>query len=287
MMRTDVADMAAPARGVSLVPVAAVAAGLATILGFTSWGSRPSWPLLIVTLAGVAATTAADLRRQGALRVRAWPLDDAEFLLTVATCVLLAATAFVDLHVRVGSLLWAGSLVLLCGGVADRLGGSFDVTPARIWHGARGVALGGAVLLLAGLLMEWGHTSSSMLPGYGFGYSCSGGDCGFGFGTSYATPVFVGGFPYPGTSVEYAEWATVAVLAGVAALLGVGQRWRPWWHRLAPAVAAAIAAAWFVLARLTSVLASGGSHSLGWWVALTGVVIFAAGSGRLCTSPHR
>jgi len=247
----------------------------ALLLSFTSWGARPAWWLTLLTLAGIGAVAAADLRARGAFQVASWPLSERrQRLLAAATAILLASTALISLHVLLGSLMWLLALACFAWGVWPDLKEYVDVRPKRLLGGYRLLAVGGVVVLLAALTQNAGQGSSSLLPGYGYGCSLSG--CGYGVNYGFGA-VTVFGVIYQGVAIEWAEFVVVALFAGLAALLCAGD-WRPAWLRRVPLATAALAIAWLVWAMLGSVLAKAGSKQLAWWVAIVALAAYAVGS---------
>ena len=252
----------------------------ALLLSFTSWGLRPAWWLTILTLLGIGATAAADLRHRGAFAVAAWPLrPPQETALAAATLVLLTATALMSLHLRLGSLMWLLSLAAFVWGALPALLPYADLRPARLLGGYRGLALVGLVVLLAAMTQEFGSASSSLLPSYGYGCDLLG--CDFGFGYTHGS-VLVAGVQYTGMSIEWAELVVVALVVALGALLAAGT-WRPSWLRAVPLAAAAATVLWLVWSLFGSVLVKGGSKDLAWWVAVAALAAFTAGSALLAT----
>lgn len=240
---------------------AAGAAVVALLLGITSWGYRPSWVLGVLTLAGIGLTLAADLRRRGAFAAPGWPLRaEQERMVAAVTLVLLAAATVETLHVVLGSLFWLTALAAFGWGAWEWLAPYADVRPRRLLGGYRGLALGGAVVLLAAMTQLFGQTAGSFVT-YAFDY----------VGNYYA------GIPYSGMSVEWAEPVVVAVVAGMAALLASGA-WRPAWWRLVPAGAALLSLVWLLASLATSELMKSGGKQLAYWVAVAGAAAFAVGA---------
>lgn len=273
--------------GTLAVPPRLAAAGFAVaalLLSFTSWGLRPAWWLTILTLLGVGALAAADLRRRGAVQLAAWPLQAAqETVLAAATLVLLTATTVMSLRFRLGSMMWLLSLAALVRGVGPVLQPYADLRRERLLGGHRGLALVGLLVLLAAMTQEFGSASSALLPGYG--YTCDLFGCGFGYG--YGTgSIFVGGLHYTGMSVEWADLVVVALVIALGALLAAGS-WRPSWLRAVPLAAGAVTVLWLVWSLFGSVLVKGGSKDLAWWVAIAGLAAFVAGSALMVAEPRR
>jgi hypothetical protein len=271
--------------GILAVPPRLAAAGFAVaalLLSFTSWGLRPAWWLTFLTLLGVGALAADELRRRAAFQLAAWPLQPAQETV-LAALVLLTATTLMSLQFRLGSLMWLLSLAALVRSVGPVLQPYVDLRRERLLGGHRGLALVGLLVLLAAMTQEFGSASSALLPGYG--YTCDLLGCGFGYG--YGTgSILVGGLHYTGMSVEWADLVVVALVIALGALLAAGS-WRPSWLRAVPLAAGAVTVLWLVWSLFGSVLVKGGSKDLAWWVAIAGLAAFVAGSALMVAAPRR
>jgi len=274
----DVARRRLPYGSIHLAAVGFAVA--AVLLSFTSWGARPAWWLTILTVAGMAAVAAADLRSRGAFTVATWPLSPVqERVLAAVTAILLASTTLISWHITLGSLSWLLASACFAWGAWPLLRAYVDVSPKRLLGGYRVLAVGGAVVLLAAMTQNVGQGSNSLLPGYGYGCSFSG--CGYGVNYGFGSMTAFGVI-YQGVGIEWAEFVVIAVFAGLAALLAAGA-WRPSWLRAVPLATAAFTVAWLAWAMAGSVLVKGGTKQLAWWVLIGGLAAYTVGSAFIAS----